>query len=78
MIYRPEESDVKHRYKEMVSKPDDAKLPGMRELAILSADGYSVSADIPASIPAYCFAIIDMNGYMQYSKVVKAQKTSKK
>ena len=78
VIYRPEKSDVKHRYKEMVSKPDDAKLPGMRELATLSADGYSVSAVIPAGIPAYCFAIIDMNGYMQYSKVVKAQKTSKK
>ncbi|CAA6676309.1 MULTISPECIES: sulfatase [unclassified Lentimonas] len=77
VIYRPENPDVKHRYKEMVSKPDDAKLPGMRELATISADGYRVSAAIPASIPAYCFAIIDSNGYMQYSEVVKAPGASK-
>ncbi|MEN8725353.1 MAG: sulfatase, partial [Lentimonas sp.] len=69
VIYRHEKSDVKHRHREMVSKPDDAKLPGMRELATINADGYSVKATIPADIPAYCFAIIDANGFMQYSNV---------
>jgi arylsulfatase A-like enzyme len=76
VIYRREQEGGKRRHKEMVSEPDDAKLPGMRELAVISADGYSVSAEIPASIPAYCFAIIDTNGYMQYSKIVKASGSS--
>lgn len=71
VIFRAEKEGEKHRDREMVSKPSDAKLPGMRGLATVSADGYSVSATIPAGIHAYCFAIIDTNGYMHYSKVVK-------
>lgn len=78
VIYRPEKEGGKHRHKEMVSKPEDAKLPGMREFAAISADGYCVSAEIPASIPAYRFVIIDANGYMQYSNIVQASGASTK
>ncbi|MDB4408541.1 sulfatase-like hydrolase/transferase [Akkermansiaceae bacterium] len=42
-------------------------ISGMREAATLSADGYSVSAVIPASITAYAFMLIDENGFMQYT-----------
>lgn len=73
VIFRSEKSGEKQRHREMVSQPDDAKLPGMRELAQLSADGYSVSAEIPAEIKAYCFAIIDANGYMHYSQEAAAK-----
>ncbi|MGZ0708859.1 sulfatase [Coraliomargarita sp. W4R53] len=73
VIYRPEDSGQKLRHREMVSQPDDAKLPGMRAPANLSSDGYSVSAKIPAEIPAYCFVIIDTNGYLHYSEVVSAK-----
>ncbi|WP_379712372.1 sulfatase [Haloferula chungangensis] len=77
VIYRPEDPSAKHRYKEMVSEPDDAKLPGMREPASIDADGYRVTAEIPAGNPAYCFAIIDANGYLTYSKTVKASVSAK-
>ncbi|MFW2480234.1 MAG: sulfatase, partial [Lentimonas sp.] len=43
---------------------------GMREAAVLSVDGYSVSADIPLSIDSYCFMLVDENGFMQYTDEV--------
>lgn len=69
VIYRPEQSDKKTRYREMVSKPDNTKLPDMRELAKVSEDGLTVSATIPAGMPGYCFAIIDSNNYRQYTEI---------
>ncbi|WPJ95681.1 sulfatase-like hydrolase/transferase [Coraliomargarita algicola] len=48
----------------------DEFISGMREPATLSADGYTVSAVIPESITAYCFMLVDENGYMQYTKAV--------
>lgn len=42
---------------------------GMRADAVVSANGYSVSATIPASITSYCFMLVDENGYMQYTDV---------
>lgn len=42
---------------------------GMRADAVVSANGYSVSAAIPASITSYCFMLVDENGYMQYTDV---------
>jgi len=68
VIYLPRANAEKVRHREMVSKADDVKLPGMRDLAKISADGYSVTATIPAGIPGYCFVIIDANGYMQYTE----------
>ena len=70
VIYRPNDSTAKHRDREYVNKPDDAKLPGMREIAKIATDGFGVSAVIPKEIPAYCFVVIDSNGFMHYSKVV--------
>ncbi|MGJ8641997.1 MAG: sulfatase [Luteolibacter sp.] len=46
---------------------------GMRMPATLSADGIKVSATIPESIEAYCFMLIDANGFMQYTDVAAAQ-----
>ncbi|MEP4077292.1 sulfatase-like hydrolase/transferase [Haloferula sp.] len=40
---------------------------GMRQPATLSADGYNVSAVIPASIDSYCYMLVDENGFMQYT-----------
>jgi len=68
VIYRALPSKVKVRHRDMVSQPDDANLPGMRAVAKISADGFTVSAPIPAEIPGYCFVLIDSNGYMQYTK----------
>ena len=73
IIYRQGGTAVKGRHREMVSLSDDAKLPGIREAASVSADGFSVSATIPAEISAYCFQIIDSNGYMHYSKEAMAK-----
>lgn len=73
VIYRSKEAKSKHRSREYVSKPDDTKLPGMRALADISKDGFSASASIPPGIHAYCFSIIDANGYMQYSDIALAK-----
>ena len=72
VIYRSKEAKSKHRSREYVSQPDDVKLPGMRELAQVGEGGFTVSAAIPEGIPAYCFSIIDANGFMQYSDVLVA------
>lgn len=40
---------------------------GMRQPAVLSADGYNVGAVIPASIDSYCYMLVDENGFMQYT-----------
>lgn len=68
VVYLPKAGSEKVRHREMVSQPDDAKLPGMRELATISEDGHSVTATIPAGIINHCFVIIDTNGYMAYSE----------
>lgn len=73
VIYRSKGTKSKHRSREYVSQPDDVKLPGMRELAQVGEDGFSVSAAIPDGISAYCFSLIDANGFMQYSDVVDAE-----
>ena len=72
VIYRSTGTKSKHRSREYVSQPDDVKLPGMRELAQVGEGGFTVSAAIPEGIPAYCFSIIDANGFMQYSDVLVA------
>ncbi|MDQ8207397.1 sulfatase [Coraliomargarita sp. SDUM461003] len=70
VIYRPENPGQKHRDRNFESKPSDIELPGMREPASISADGYSVRASIPEDINAYCFMVIDVNGYLHYSPTV--------
>jgi arylsulfatase A-like enzyme len=51
----------------------DEFISGMRLPATVSKDGVNVSATIPASIEAYCFMLIDSNGFMQYTDVVAAK-----
>ena len=48
-------------------------IPGMRLPATVSESGSSVSAIIPEGIAAFCFMLIDENGFMQYSEVVVAK-----
>lgn len=43
---------------------------GVRQPAVLSADGYSVSAVIPESIDSYCYMLVDENGFMQYTNEI--------
>ncbi|MFW2479863.1 MAG: sulfatase [Lentimonas sp.] len=45
-------------------------ISGMRFPAIVSEDGFSVSAVIPENIAGYCFMLIDANGFMQFSDVM--------
>jgi len=45
----------------------------MRDLASVGKGGYTVTASIPDDIPAYCFALIDANGYMRYTDVSVAE-----
>jgi len=73
VIYRALEPGSKHRSREYKSKPDDARLPGMRAPAQIGEDGFSISAAIPEGIPAFCFSVIDANGYKQYSNVVEVK-----
>ncbi|MGZ0655728.1 sulfatase [Coraliomargarita sp. W4R72] len=55
-------------------KPVTAEfISGMRLPAKVSADGMNVSATIPESIEAYCFMLIDANGFMQYTDVAAAK-----
>lgn len=75
VIYLPEPKSEKVRHREMVSQADDVKLPGMRELAKISADGHSVTAPIPAGITNHCFVIIDSNGYMAYTEAAAPGKS---
>ena len=74
VIYRPSDSKTKHkRSRKMVSEPENVTLPGMRASAEISKDGYTILAKIPENISAYCFVLIDENGYQHYSKDVKAK-----
>ncbi|MCP5535504.1 MAG: sulfatase [Akkermansiaceae bacterium] len=74
VIYLSEKKEKKEkRDRNMVGVPDDAKLPGMRAIATISADGRSVSAAIPAGIHNCCFVVIDSNGYMTYTKEASTQ-----
>ncbi|MEP2777525.1 MAG: sulfatase [Luteolibacter sp.] len=55
-------------------KPVTAEfISGMRRPATVSEDGINVSATIPESIQAYCFMLVDANGFMQYTKVAEAK-----
>jgi hypothetical protein len=72
VIYCDGLSDGKH--KRGSDKPvTEEFIPGMRLPAMLSKDGIHVGATIPAGIEAYCFMLIDANGFMQYTDVVAAK-----
>lgn len=74
VIYRPADPKAKKKHsKKMVSEPEDATLPGMRAPAKMSADGYRIQAKIPANIAAYCFVLIDANGYQHYTADAKSK-----
>jgi len=68
VIYLSDPAVPEKRHNKMPAQAADAKLPGMRRLADISADGHSVTATIPAEIANHCFVIIDSNGYMAYSE----------
>ncbi|CAA6689507.1 MULTISPECIES: sulfatase [unclassified Lentimonas] len=62
------------KHKRGSDKPVTAEfISGMRLPATVSKDGLKVSATIPESIEAYCFMLIDANGFMQYTDVVAAK-----
>lgn len=48
-------------------------ISGMRMPAKVSGDGVNVSATIPETIEAYCFMLVDENGFMQYTDVATAK-----
>ncbi|CAA6689501.1 MULTISPECIES: sulfatase-like hydrolase/transferase [unclassified Lentimonas] len=69
------EASVLYRGGPTAGKTDvvtDEFILGMREPATTSVDGYTVSAVIPESITAYCFLLVDENGYMQFTSEVSS------
>ena len=48
-------------------------IPGMRVPATISKEGFHVSASIPKKIKAYCFMLVDTNGYLHYTKEQSAK-----
>lgn len=59
----------RHSYLEVTAKG----LPGMKAPATISADGRNISASIPKDISAFCFLLIDTNGFLQYSETVASE-----
>jgi len=54
-------------------KSTDGAIPGTRVPAKISKEGYFVSAPIPKEIKAFCFMLVDENGYLHYSSEVAAK-----
>ena len=46
----------------------------MRHPAVVSKDGFTVSAQVPEEIPAAVFMVVDENGYINYSKIFTINK----